>query len=508
MRPPWFPRRHRHHDGSSFGLPSVATHPCRSPSPLESRDPMLEVRAERIELRAARNLRRSSKVDRRHAGSALREVEEAIHVRSGGPAREHVGGSASIEARSIHRTVRGPASVRHRRDNTIVGGALAEVRAGCELSMSAMSDEIVVGAGLAVSTPLTIASGGLLAHQDRPVSAMADGVLVEIARLAIEREYAASQHRAAAAIFSGTVYSTQATGLLPLLRCYCGVRNLSSGSSSPSGPSPSPAPEPPSSPLLADAPSKTPQAAPPAPSARAPNPSTDVFASTPGRASGLDDAHKLGKADSSSLHLDPNETILAGNAPLPSPSSSVGAQSPSRGSRFFLSDLVSDGLPSFPESGLQGTQSEPSTTGSFALKSRAVSGSPSQPQDPEAADLDPFRTGPAATPELLGFPPPAGARTIAPRQPRAARRPFALEASRSACLHGARTSTSARVDNPGAPLVSRRSRDGSALAEFRSTLGDRSPRTRRLLQGAAPRCGRAARALGLASRALSGSPCS
>ena len=365
---------------------------------MQGSETRLEIRAERIRTGTARDLRRSGGTDLRRAAQAFREAGERIRIRTSGPATETVGGDATLEAGSIERTVRGRATVRRRLDNTIVGGTLTETRTGAELSLAGMRDEIVLGAGFGVSSPLAVTVAGLNACEDRPASTGADQVLVELTRLAIEREYGTALHHAGVAVFSGTVCSTQATSLRPLLRCYRGVRNLSAGSGSPPAPAAAPAGGAPGPGLLDEG---APAARGTVPSAGDADPPRELYASTPGRASDLDEARRLGDPEASSLRLDPNETILAGDAPLPSPPRTYEETMFPRDSIFDASDLVGDGLPSYPDSGLHGTPSDVAPASSPGTIARSAAPPPPRPPVGGEPRSEPFERQPRAHTEFL-----------------------------------------------------------------------------------------------------------
>ena len=66
-------------------------------------------------------------------------------------------------------------------------------------------------------------------------------LLVELYRLAFEREYGTGLHVAGAAVFSGTVHTTMTTGFRQLFKVARGVRDLTPGGSAEGGDAPAPA---------------------------------------------------------------------------------------------------------------------------------------------------------------------------------------------------------------------------------------------------------------------------
>ena len=79
-------------------------------------------------------------------------------------------------------------------------------------------------------------------------TAVADGALVELYGVAMEREYGPGVHNAGAAVFSGSLHATAAAGFRPLFRIQQGIRNLTPGGGGGGGASASGPPAPASPP--------------------------------------------------------------------------------------------------------------------------------------------------------------------------------------------------------------------------------------------------------------------
>ena len=92
-----------------------------------------------------------------------------------------------------------------------------------------------------VTVPADLWLSGLIGMEEKVGTAVADGALVELYGVAMEREYGPGVHNAGAAVFSGSVHATAAAGFRQLFRVQQGIRNLTpGGGASASGP-PAPA---------------------------------------------------------------------------------------------------------------------------------------------------------------------------------------------------------------------------------------------------------------------------
>ena len=148
-----------------------------------------------------------------------------------------VGGRMSLSAKSWE-----GAGLSGGEDAIILGGALTDTWTGGLMIASAMSDDLVIGAGVRLTAPLDIWLNQLTGMEERPGTAAADGVMIDMCGTLFEREYGGGLHAAGIAVFSGTVYQTQRVGFRPMMRAAMGVRNLIPGSGTPASEQPPPSP--------------------------------------------------------------------------------------------------------------------------------------------------------------------------------------------------------------------------------------------------------------------------
>ena len=183
-----------------------------------------------VELSGGDRIRRGH-ADRIEVGSEglFEQTEGSRTLRVGGTLSESTGGTHTTRAKRVERTVRGPARVKCRTDNLILGGGMSEVHAGAELVLAGMSDDLAIGTGARVTAVFDLWVAGLLGMEEKLASSNFDGAFVDTARTLFEREYGTGVHHAASASFSGAVHATQATGFRKLMKVSSGVRNLSSG---------------------------------------------------------------------------------------------------------------------------------------------------------------------------------------------------------------------------------------------------------------------------------------
>ena len=212
----------------------------------------LETRAEELTyVSGARRVRRGES-DRLEVGSgpAQDAVSGTEHTRIGGQLSEHTGGNLSTQVSRMETTVEGKLTLRLKSDTTLLGGAMTDVYTGGVFIGAGMSDDLIIGGGVRVTAPADLWLCGLIGMEEKLGSAYADGALVELYRLAFEREYATGVHVAGAAVFSGTVHATMATGFRQLFKVSTGVRDLTPGGNAEGGaaPPPSAAPAPPAAP--------------------------------------------------------------------------------------------------------------------------------------------------------------------------------------------------------------------------------------------------------------------
>ena len=214
----------------------------------------MEARAEEIVYLSGDRRVRRGESDRLEVGSGSAQdiVSGTERARIGGHLSEHTGGNLSTQASRIETTVEGKLTQRFKSDTTLLGGTMTETYTGGLVIGAGMSDDLIIGGGVRVTAPADMWLCGLVGMEEKLGSAYADGALVELYRLAFEREYRTGLHLAGAAVLSGTVHVTTATGFLQYFKVAIGVRDLTPGgdakeSEAPAptaAPAPAPAPPP------------------------------------------------------------------------------------------------------------------------------------------------------------------------------------------------------------------------------------------------------------------------
>ena len=212
----------------------------------------LETRVEELTYLSGDRRVRRGESDRLEVGSGPAQdiVSGTEHTRIGGTLSEHTGGNLSAQASRMETTVEGKLTQRFKSNTTLLGGAMTEVYTGGVFIGAGMSDDLIIGGGVRVTAPADLWLCGLIGMEEKIGSACADGALLELYRLAFEREYATGVHAAGAAVFSGTVHATLATGFLQYFKVSRGVRDLTPGGNAEGGD----APAPPAAPAPAPAP--------------------------------------------------------------------------------------------------------------------------------------------------------------------------------------------------------------------------------------------------------------
>ena len=203
----------------------------------------LETRAEELTYVSGDRRVRRGESDRLEVGSGLAQdsVSGTEHTRVGGNLSEHTGGNLSTQVSRMETTVEGKLTLRLKSDTTLLGGTMTDVQTGGVFIGAGMSDDMIIGGGVRVSAPADLWLCGLIGMEEKIGSAYADGALVELYRVAFEREYGTGVHAAGAAVFSGTVHATMATGFRQLFKVARGVRDLTPGGSAEGGDAPAPA---------------------------------------------------------------------------------------------------------------------------------------------------------------------------------------------------------------------------------------------------------------------------
>ena len=214
----------------------------------------LEARAEEIVYLSGDRRVRRGESDRLEVGSGPAQdvVYGTERARIGGHLSEHTGRNLSTQASRIETTVEGKLTQRFKSDTTLLGGTMTETYTGGLVIGAGMSDDLIIGGGVRVTAPADMWLCGLVGMEEKLGSAYADGALVELYRLAFEREYKTGLHLAGAAVLSGMVHVTTATGFRQYFKVAIGVRDLTPGgdakeSEAPAptaAPAPAPAPPP------------------------------------------------------------------------------------------------------------------------------------------------------------------------------------------------------------------------------------------------------------------------
>lgn len=216
----------------------------------------LESRAETMNVMAYGDATRRGEIDYLRTGKGERFIdsvagEEQTDVE--GLLIERIGRGSRMVAAKSETTVRGRMSITaggwkgnwmSGEDSILLGGALTDTWTGGLMIVSAMSDDMAIGAGARLSGPVDMWLNQLTGMEERPGTAAADGIMIDLAGTLFEREYGAGVHKAALAVFSGTVYQTQRQGFWPMMRVAVGVRNLLPGAGTAASEQAPPAPPP------------------------------------------------------------------------------------------------------------------------------------------------------------------------------------------------------------------------------------------------------------------------
>ena len=209
----------------------------------------LEIRAEVLRTLAMGRAMRQGESDRLEigAGGASDGVVGAETLEVGGKLTERVEWSATTMAQRVKTKVQGHLEVEGANDTMILAGAMLDTQAGGVFVAAGMSDDLVAGGGVRITAMADLWMNGLTGMEEKVGTAAADGAFVEAYAVAIEREYSTGVHNAGAAMFSGMVHTTMASGFRPMVEAMMGVRNLTPGGGGGGGggapvPAPPPAP--------------------------------------------------------------------------------------------------------------------------------------------------------------------------------------------------------------------------------------------------------------------------
>ena len=210
-------------------------------------DHILELRSEVMRTVAVRDASRRGLSDTLVAGceSALDSVSGSESVEIRGSLTERIKHHRMGEAEVAKIHIDGKLKMHSHSETTLVGGAMSENHIGPALLLAGMSDDMVIGGGARVTGPVDITMAGLLGMEQKIATGIADGLLTEMGILMAEREFGPGVHAYGAVIYQGMSCVTQATGFMPLMRTWHGIRNLTpgagageggGGASSPNGP--------------------------------------------------------------------------------------------------------------------------------------------------------------------------------------------------------------------------------------------------------------------------------
>ena len=190
----------------------------------------LELRAQSLRMIGVTGSARDGETERLTLGPGAGHadiVDGVDRVRVAETAREHTGHNRVQVAKRRSTEVMGDLTITSAYEDTVlVAGTMTERFDNGAVIAAAMSDDLVVGVGVRVTTPLDIALHGILGAEERAGSALADGVVLDACGTLYEREFGPGVHNAGVALFSGTNVITMRSGLRPLMRTALGVRNL------------------------------------------------------------------------------------------------------------------------------------------------------------------------------------------------------------------------------------------------------------------------------------------
>ena len=191
----------------------------------------LQTRAQALKVISADDAERNGEEDRIEVGSG--GFNDAVigedKLRVGGDLHEVVRGTRQLSAARVENTIRGNATMRFKEYGTIMAGVMQEKHLNGSLLLAGMSDDLVGGGGVRLTTAVDLWAGNLVGIEEKPGTVCADGILAEAFVKMFEREYGAAVHQAGMAMLSGNVRTTTASGLWPLNRVSNGVRQLNPG---------------------------------------------------------------------------------------------------------------------------------------------------------------------------------------------------------------------------------------------------------------------------------------
>ena len=193
----------------------------------------VEIRAERLRHQSVGTAVRSGELDVFEIGGSEGNsdvVAGVDRVRISGHLFERTGRSMVLLADQYILEVDGKLDVHsHWEEGVMMAGAMEETWSDGGAIFCAMSDDLIAGGGLRCSGPLDLWVHGLMGAEERPGSAFADGVLLELSGTHYEREWGHGAHLMGLGVYSATVYQTQVSDFRQLMKVSFGVRNILPG---------------------------------------------------------------------------------------------------------------------------------------------------------------------------------------------------------------------------------------------------------------------------------------
>ena len=193
----------------------------------------LEMRCETIEQLVGGDALRRGASERIEAGRSATNADLVAgrdRVRVQGTLHEHTGHGRAELATHLHTTVDGRLDVHAASEDTVLlAGHMRDRWDGGAAIVAAMTDDMVGGGGIRVTTPLDLWVHGLMGVEERIGTCIADAVLLEMSATHYEREYGPGGHAAGLAVYTGSLYQSSRSTFRALMRVSSGVRNLIAG---------------------------------------------------------------------------------------------------------------------------------------------------------------------------------------------------------------------------------------------------------------------------------------
>ena len=142
----------------------------------------IEMRAETISLVYSGDAMRHGEIDRVEGGDGQSNdtVVGNETAKIAGTLREHAK-DLTLQAARLETTVEGRLSISCKGEDTILlGGVMADTWTGGAFIGAAMSDDMIIGAGVRVTSPADLWLNALTGMEERPGTAVADGAFIEL----------------------------------------------------------------------------------------------------------------------------------------------------------------------------------------------------------------------------------------------------------------------------------------------------------------------------------------